>query len=148
MLDPHERAHLFNLAGAPSAVVTVESDTLEPAVGIVLERFGTYPAMVVNARSDILAYNPAYSALVGDVASVPFDRRNLVWLMFTSASFRTLLVDWEHAARTRRRKPARVVRRSHVGTRVAIDGQTPAGPRHRRSPNTGTNIGWAARRTW
>lgn len=99
LLDSHERAHLFNLAGAPSAVVTAESDTLDPAVGILLERFGTYPAAVVNSRSDILAYNSAYGALIGDIASVPFDRRNLVWLMFTSAPFRTLLVDWEHAAR-------------------------------------------------
>jgi transcriptional regulator with XRE-family HTH domain len=99
MLDSHERAHLFNLAGAPSAAAALESDTLDPAVGLMLERFGSYPAAVMNARYDILAYNPAYAALIGDVAALPFDQRNILWLMFTSDRMRALLVEWEHATR-------------------------------------------------
>jgi len=99
LLDASERAHLFNLAGAPSAAATVESDALDPAVILLLERFGTYPASVVNARYDILGCNAAYRGLMGDVLSVPFDRRNVLWLVFTSPRLRTMLVDWEHAAR-------------------------------------------------
>ncbi|MCU1466713.1 MAG: transcriptional regulator [Actinomycetia bacterium] len=98
-LDSHERAHLFNLAGAPSTAAVVESDTLDPAVALLLHRFGSYPASVTNARYDILAYNPSYAALMGDIESLPFDQRNILWLMFTSARTRKLLVDWEHATR-------------------------------------------------
>jgi hypothetical protein len=98
-LDTHERAHLFNLAGAPSTAAVIESDTLDPAVALLLDRFGSYPASVVNARYDILAYNSSYAALMGDVASLPFDQRNILWLMFTSERTRKLLVDWEHATR-------------------------------------------------
>jgi transcriptional regulator with XRE-family HTH domain len=99
LLDSHERAHLFNLAGAPSAAAAIESDTLDPAVVLLLERIGSYPAAVLNARYDILAYNPAYAALIGDLAALPFDQRNMLWLMFTSARTRALLVEWEHATR-------------------------------------------------
>ena len=99
LLDPHERAHLFTLAGAPSAAAVLESDTLDPAVTLVLERFGSYPAAVVNARYDILAFNPSYAALMGDIAALPFDQRNIMWLFFTSDHMRRLCVDWEHATR-------------------------------------------------
>ena len=98
LLDASERAHLFNLAGAPSAATAVESDSLDPAVILLLERFGTYPASVVNSRYDILGCNASYRGLMGDITAVPFDRRNVMWLMFTSPRLRTMLVDWEHAA--------------------------------------------------
>jgi transcriptional regulator with XRE-family HTH domain len=99
LLDAHERAHLFTLAGAPSAAAVLESDTLEPAVTLLLERFGTYPAAVVNGRYDILAFNPSYAALIGDIAALPFDQRNVLWLLFTSDRMRRVCVDWEHASR-------------------------------------------------
>jgi transcriptional regulator with XRE-family HTH domain len=99
LLDSHERAHLFTLAGAPSAAAVLESDTLDPAVTLLLERFGTYPAAVVNARYDILAFNPSYAALMGDIAALPFDQRNVLWLLFTSDRMRRMCVDWEHATR-------------------------------------------------
>jgi transcriptional regulator with XRE-family HTH domain len=99
LLDSHERAHLFTLAGAPSAAAVLESDTLDPAVALLLERFGTYPAAVVNARYDILAFNPSYAALMGDIAALPFDQRNVLWLLFTSDRMRRMCVDWEHATR-------------------------------------------------
>jgi transcriptional regulator with XRE-family HTH domain len=99
LLDAHERAHLFTLAGAPSAAAVLESDTLDPAVTLLLERFGTYPAAVVNGCYDILAFNPSYAALIGDIAALPFDQRNVLWLLFTSDRMRRVCVDWEHASR-------------------------------------------------
>jgi transcriptional regulator with XRE-family HTH domain len=99
LLDAHERAHLFTLAGAPSAAAVLESDTLDPAVTLLLEPLGSYPAAVTNARYDILAFNPSYAGLMGDVAALPFDQRNVLWLLFTSDRMRRLLVDWEHATR-------------------------------------------------
>jgi transcriptional regulator with XRE-family HTH domain len=99
LLDPHERAHLFTLAGAPSVVTMTECDGLDPAINLMLERFGSYPAAVINGRYDILAYNPSYVALVGDLESLPFDQRNTLWLMFTSPRFMDLMVDRENATR-------------------------------------------------
>jgi transcriptional regulator with XRE-family HTH domain len=99
LLDPHERAHLFTLAGAPSAATVTECDAVDPAVTLMLDRFGSFPAAVLNGRYDILAYNSAYTALLGDLEALPFDQRNILWLMFTSEAFQELLVEWDNASR-------------------------------------------------
>jgi len=99
LLDQAERAHLFTLAGAPSAVTMTECEGLDPGISVMLERLGSYPAAVMNGRFDILAYNPSYLALIGDIDSLPFDQRNTLWLMFTSPRFGELMVDRENVAR-------------------------------------------------
>jgi transcriptional regulator with XRE-family HTH domain len=99
LLDSQERAHLFTLAGAPSATTVAECDGIDPAVLVMLDRFGSYPAAVLNGRYDILAHNDAYSALLGDIDALSFDQRNMLWLMFTSDRMRSLLIDWENATR-------------------------------------------------
>jgi transcriptional regulator with XRE-family HTH domain len=99
LLDQDERKHLFTLAGAPSATTVKECNAVDPSVVLMLERFGSYPSAVLNGRYDLLAYNGSYSALVGDLDSLPFDQRNTLWLMFTSERFRSLLVDWDSAAK-------------------------------------------------
>ena len=77
-----------------------ECDEVAPGTLLVLERLGNYPAVVLNGRYDVLAYNRAYEALVGDLGSLCFDERNVLWLIFTSPTMRELLVDWEQVART------------------------------------------------
>jgi transcriptional regulator with XRE-family HTH domain len=99
LLDLHERAHLFTLAGAPSAATVTECDAVDPAVTLMLERFGSFPGAVLNGRYDILAYNSAYTALLGDLEALPFDQRNILWLMFTSSALQDLLVEWDNASR-------------------------------------------------
>jgi transcriptional regulator with XRE-family HTH domain len=87
-LDPHERLHLFTLAGAPSAVVTSECNALDPSIPLLLERLDSFPGVVLNRRYDILAHNRSYAGLIGDLDALPFDERNLLWLMFTSTPMR------------------------------------------------------------
>ena len=99
-LDRYEREHLFTLAGSATAHVARECDEVAPGTLLVLERLGNYPAVVLNGRYDVLAYNRAYEALVGDLGSLCFDERNVLWLIFTSPTMRELLVDWEQVART------------------------------------------------
>ena len=77
-----------------------ECDEVAPGTLLVLERLGNYPAVVLNGRYDVLAYNRAYEALVGDLGSLCFDERNVLWVIFTSPTMRELLVDWEQVART------------------------------------------------
>src|ERR1700690_3559131 len=45
-LDPHEREHLYALAGAPSATTVRECNSIDPSVLVVLEQMGTYPAAI------------------------------------------------------------------------------------------------------
>ncbi len=99
-LDRYEREHLFTLAGSATADVARECDEVAPGTLLVLERLGNYPAVVLNGRYDVLAYNRAYEALVGDLGSLGFDERNVLWVIFTSPTMRELLVDWEQVART------------------------------------------------
>jgi transcriptional regulator with XRE-family HTH domain len=99
-LDRYEREHLFTLAGSATAQVARECDNVAPGTLLVLDRLGNYPAMVINGRYDVLAYNRAFEALIGDLGSLSFDERNILWLVFTSTALRELLVDWEQVART------------------------------------------------
>ncbi len=98
-LDRHEREHLFTLAGSEKAVLARECDRVSPGLLLVLERLGDYPAAVLNARQDLLAYNRSYQGLLGDLDGLPFDERNLLWIIFCYPELRERLVDWEPSAR-------------------------------------------------
>lgn len=92
-LDPYEKAHLFTLAGAPEPVRDKECKAIPRGVHAMLAKLGPYPALVMNARTDILAYNRAYGALM-DVSSVPDDQRNAVLQAFTNPRWRARMPDW------------------------------------------------------
>ncbi|MER6396520.1 helix-turn-helix transcriptional regulator [Kitasatospora sp. NPDC059973] len=94
-LDPAERSHLFALAAAEDPAPVLECPTVTPAVRLVLEQMAPMPAAVINARYDILAHNPSYTHLVGNVDELPFEERNLVWMAFTPSRFRDVLVNHE-----------------------------------------------------
>jgi transcriptional regulator with XRE-family HTH domain len=98
-LDPHERSHLFTLAGSPLTEVDADVIPVSDQVREIMTKLEPYPACVTNGRMDLLAYNRAYTALLGDLDALPFDQRNSLWLTFTSPTLRQYLPDWEHAAR-------------------------------------------------
>jgi hypothetical protein len=98
-LDRHERSHLFTLADLPLAPDPHECNVVTPALRMVLAQLDPFPACVVTARYDVLAYNRAYVAVSGDLDSLPVEERNNLWLAFASADRRALIVDWEEAAR-------------------------------------------------
>ncbi len=129
-LDRYEREHLFTLAGSATAHVARECDEVAPGTLLVLERLGNYPAVVLNGRYDVLAYNRAYEALVGDLGSLCFDERNVLWLIFTSPTMRELLVDWEQVARTCVARYRAAYGDPCIGTSLARPGQA-AGRRFR-----------------
>lgn len=100
LLDPHERSHLFTLAGSPlPASVRAESDAISPTTRALLDRLQPFPACVTNGRFDLLAYNRAYTHVAGDLDALPFEDRNSMWLCFTHPSRRTMLLDREDALR-------------------------------------------------
>ncbi|MFF1785478.1 helix-turn-helix transcriptional regulator [Kitasatospora sp. NPDC058243] len=94
LLDPSERAHLFTLAGAEDPAPVKECPSVTPSVRLVLEQMAPYPAVAVNTRYDVLAYNAQYTAIVGDLSELPPEDRNLMWLAFAPSRFREVLIDY------------------------------------------------------
>ena len=71
MLDPDERAHAMTLAGLDDHFIAKECQTVAPAVQVMLDQLSPFPASVVNARFDVLAYNDVYSRLIADMERDP-----------------------------------------------------------------------------
>jgi len=103
LLDASERAHVMNLAGLDDHghggrhgdEVVRECAALSPSVQVILDQLGPFPATVVNARFDHLAYNRAYGRLTSDLDLVPVEDRNTLWLGFTNPVWRRSMVEWE-----------------------------------------------------
>ena len=99
MLDPHERDHLFRLADAPEGNAQSECKALPPTAQMLLDQLEPFPAVVRNARYDVLAYNHAYDTLIGPFDDLPFEERNSLWRMFTVPHCRERTLDWEEGTR-------------------------------------------------
>jgi transcriptional regulator with XRE-family HTH domain len=99
-LDRHERSHLMALAGAASDAGPADNTCplVTPSVLAVLESLHAAPAVVHNARRDLLAYNELYGKVFPQLAGIPPHERNLLLLMFTQPSWRLSMPDWETSA--------------------------------------------------
>lgn len=76
-LEVVERDHLFRLAGVAPPGPGRISRAVRPSVLRLIDRFTDLPAMLINARTDVLAWNPMAAALFGDFSTVPVERRNV-----------------------------------------------------------------------
>ena len=98
-LTAEERTHLFILARRE---VPASSPPATEAVGAsirqMLAALAPYPAYVVNARWNVVAWNEAAGNVFIDFAALAPDDRNLLRLLFTDPTLRQRLVDWEGAA--------------------------------------------------
>jgi transcriptional regulator with XRE-family HTH domain len=97
-LDRHERAHLFTLAGHADRLPDQVPDAVPGPVQAVLDALDPVPARVVNARWDVLAYNRAEAAVMGDYALRPPQERNIVWLLFCDPGMRERIPAWSDDA--------------------------------------------------
>ena len=85
-MDVDERNELFTLAGhAPPRPGTI-NEVVRPSVLRLLDRLADLPAVVVSAKSDLLAWNAQFAALMGDWSQVPVRQRNLIWQRFLGAN--------------------------------------------------------------
>src|SRR5690606_23110464 len=74
-----------------------DADQYQP----MLDECDRTPALLVGRRSDVVAGNRGATVLYGDRARVDPERRNVLWLVFTSEQVRATADDWEaEAART------------------------------------------------
>jgi transcriptional regulator with XRE-family HTH domain len=96
--DAHERTHLFTLAGAAPLADVDECEALFPTARLLLDRLEPYPALLMNARFDILAYNQAYASFTPGLGELPAEQRNCLWLVFMHPDWRRVIVDWDEVA--------------------------------------------------
>jgi transcriptional regulator with XRE-family HTH domain len=97
LLDPHERTHLFTLAGVTPPGAVQDAHVVTPEVRAVLDKLHPFPAFVSNARYDLVAYNRAYQVLIGDLDALPFEDRNTLWVMFTKQTTSKCFIDADEA---------------------------------------------------
>jgi transcriptional regulator with XRE-family HTH domain len=96
--DSHEHSHLFTLAGVATTTIADQCIGLCSTVQPLLDQMEPYPASVVNARLDLLAFNRIYASFHPGLESIPIEDRNLLWLAFTNPQWRRVIVDWDDIA--------------------------------------------------
>jgi transcriptional regulator with XRE-family HTH domain len=96
-LDIHEHAHLFTLAGVTTTTIANECLGLCHTVQPLIDQLEPFPAMVVNSRLDLLAYNRVYASFFDDLETVPIEDRNILWLAFTHPEWHAVIVDRDDA---------------------------------------------------
>jgi transcriptional regulator with XRE-family HTH domain len=88
-LSGDERDHLFHLAGTPPPRSGRIVSAVRPSVLRLLDRLAD-PALLHDAKGEILAWNLLAAALLGDFSAWPPGRRNVVWWRFSGASNRVV----------------------------------------------------------
>jgi transcriptional regulator with XRE-family HTH domain len=81
-LTDDERDHLFHLVGsAPPRPGRIDGIVRAGTLRL-LERLVDLPAIVLDAKGDLLAWNAMATSLLGDFSAWPTPRRNIVWQRF------------------------------------------------------------------
>ncbi|MFC1406481.1 MULTISPECIES: helix-turn-helix transcriptional regulator [Streptacidiphilus] len=86
-LDDAARDHLHRLAGQRSSRPRPAgtTDTVRPQLRQILDTVADYPAMILNHRIDVLAYNRMAGLLYCGLDQVPVEDRNLARMVFLDA---------------------------------------------------------------
>jgi len=87
-LDNAEHDHLLRLAGVHIFPTQRERAAVPAEVIEVLNALDPFPAMLVNARYDVIAQNDPYQALLRDWHTQRCERRNVLWCCFTEPDVR------------------------------------------------------------
>ncbi|RZT84293.1 helix-turn-helix protein [Pseudonocardia sediminis] len=77
-LETAERDHLFHLAGVAPPTPGRISTAVRPSVLRLIDRFADLPTLLLNARLDVLAWNPMAAALFGDFSTDRPGQRNIL----------------------------------------------------------------------
>ncbi|MCI2417080.1 helix-turn-helix transcriptional regulator [Saccharopolyspora sp. K220] len=97
-LDFAERSYLFQLArGEAPPTLPPRQEPVPDYLRRLVEHLAA-PAYLTNRRLDVLVWNAAASAVLGDFGQVPAEQRNSIWLVFTDPRRRTLLAEWQEVA--------------------------------------------------
>jgi transcriptional regulator with XRE-family HTH domain len=81
-LTDDERDHLFHVAGSAPPRPGHIASTPRASTLRLLERVTDLPAVLIDAKGDVLAWNDMAAALLGDFSAWPPGQRNLAWQRF------------------------------------------------------------------
>jgi transcriptional regulator with XRE-family HTH domain len=98
-LSPSERTYLFDLAQQRVRTAEQAPTSASPALARLVADLSPRPAVLLNHRSDILAWNPEMAWLLVDFATLPPNQRNLAWLCLRHPKVRELYPDREVVVR-------------------------------------------------
>lgn len=98
-LNQQEISHLYTLAGqAPPVSAPSSTESMNPMLQHVLDSLEYSPAMIMDARWNVIAWNQAASMLSLDYGKIDFYKRNLLRMIFTNEEFQQTFPDWHTAA--------------------------------------------------
>jgi transcriptional regulator with XRE-family HTH domain len=99
-LSEDEWNHFFILANPSSSghALIAADEPISPALRQILDRLGTYPAYIYNKRWNVIAWNSAASALLGNFNQLEEIERNILWRIFTIEENKKQIVDWKKFA--------------------------------------------------
>jgi hypothetical protein len=97
-LADDERDHVFHLAGASPPLPDRIDSHPRPSTLRLLDRMSDLPALLLDAKGDILAWNRLAIALLGDFTVWPRAQRNINWQRFLGPPGRVALDPEEDAA--------------------------------------------------
>ncbi len=98
-LDRAERWHMYVLAEAVPVAVTTARGSVPDAIAEILQALDPLPAVVTNARFDILAENDAHQDLFRDWHSLPCIHRNTLWCVLTEPTARDKFPQYDESVR-------------------------------------------------
>jgi transcriptional regulator with XRE-family HTH domain len=87
-LSDDERSHLYHLAGEVPGPPPGPPREVRPSLLHLLDRLDDTPALILDAKYDVLAWNPMAAALITDFSALPPDQRNIIWRYFTDPEAR------------------------------------------------------------
>ncbi|MFE0461108.1 helix-turn-helix transcriptional regulator [Kitasatospora sp. NPDC058965] len=104
LLDEDETRHLHRLAQpAPAArrnpPPRPDRQQVRPMLQRLLAELRDVPALVMGRRMDVLAWNAAACALLGDYAALQPGERNIARITFLNPASKELFADWSACAR-------------------------------------------------
>src|SRR3954453_204879 len=98
-LAPDERTYLYDLTQQRPRVPVKPPPAAAPSLTRLVADLSPLPAMVLNHRYDILAWNLEMAGLFVDYAALPPEQRNLMWLCLIHPEMREYYVDCERVVR-------------------------------------------------
>ncbi|WP_103340839.1 helix-turn-helix domain-containing protein [Amycolatopsis sp. CA-126428] len=98
-LTPAERTYLFDLTRQRPDHAVEPATTAVPSLARLVADLSPLPAMLMNHRYDILAWNGEMAGLLLDFATLPPSRRNAMWLCLRHPEIRDSYVDRERVVR-------------------------------------------------
>ncbi|MFI7006442.1 helix-turn-helix domain-containing protein [Streptomyces sp. NPDC050145] len=98
-LAPDERAYIHDLARQRLRSAGEPAATVAPPLAQLVTELSPLPAMLLNHRYDILAWNGEMARLLVDFGTLPPAQRNAMWLCLMHPQVRDLYVDRECVVR-------------------------------------------------